>query len=188
MAALLRCPVLARNPRLLRALSTASAEPREPRPQIGARSGSPCPFMALQGGEGPPFVRAPPELQEDVTPPEEDPLQSLLDFGDPSEDPPERRPEENLPADAFPYQSLFGARLAGLRRSHTYREFTELGRSAQHPPSAILGSPPSAVLGSPPSEVSGSPPRLVQVWCSNDYLGMSRHPEVLRAARWAPQK
>ncbi|XP_056371415.1 5-aminolevulinate synthase, erythroid-specific, mitochondrial-like [Oenanthe melanoleuca] len=180
MAALLRCPALARNPRLLRALSTAP-----PRPHPGdPPEGSPCPFMALGGGAEPPFVqRAPPELQEDVTPPETDPLEWLLEFGDPSEEPPERRPEENLPDDAFPYEAVFGARLAGLRRSHTYREFTALARRAGDPPTAILGTPPS--LGSPPSAVLGSPPRLVQVWCSNDYLGMSRHPEVLRAARAA---
>ncbi|XP_058678368.1 5-aminolevulinate synthase, erythroid-specific, mitochondrial-like [Ammospiza caudacuta] len=176
MAALLRCPVLARNPRLLRAMSTAPA-----RPQTGAPpEGSPCPFMALgaRGGEGPPFVqRAAPELQEDVTPPraagtppeEAEALDWLLEFGDPPEDAPERRPEENLPEDAFPYEALLGARLAGLRRSHTYREFTALARRARDPPNALLGTPP----------------RLVQLWCSNDYLGMSRHPEVLRAARAA---
>ncbi|CAN8178677.1 unnamed protein product [Coccothraustes coccothraustes] len=104
MAALLRCPVLARNPRLLRALGTAP-----PRPH---------------------------------------------------------------PEDAFPYEALLGARLAGLRRSHTYREFAALARRARDPPSALLGTPP----------------RLVQLWCSNDYLGMSRHPEVLRAARWVLPK
>ncbi|XP_041345268.1 5-aminolevulinate synthase, erythroid-specific, mitochondrial-like, partial [Pyrgilauda ruficollis] len=76
------------------------------------------------------------------------------------------------PEDAFPYEAVLGARLAGLRRSHTYREFTALARRARDPPSALLGTPP----------------RLVQLWCSNDYLGMSRHPEVLRAARWAPRK
>ncbi|XP_066426346.1 5-aminolevulinate synthase, erythroid-specific, mitochondrial-like [Molothrus aeneus] len=172
MAALLRCPVLARNPRLLRAMATAPA-----RPQTGAPpEGSPCPFMAMggAGGEGPPFVqRAAPELQEDVSapgsPPEAEALDWLLEFGDPPEDPPERRPEETLPEDAFPYEALLGARLAGLRRSHTYREFTALARRARDPPSALLGTPP----------------RLVQLWCSNDYLGMSRHPEVLRAARAA---
>ncbi|XP_027563885.1 5-aminolevulinate synthase, erythroid-specific, mitochondrial-like, partial [Neopelma chrysocephalum] len=71
--------------------------------------------------------------------------------------------------DAFPYEAVFGGRLAGLRRSHTYREFTAVGRRARDPPTALLGTPP----------------RLVQLWCSNDYLGMSRHPEVLRAARAA---
>ncbi|XP_015471609.1 5-aminolevulinate synthase, erythroid-specific, mitochondrial-like, partial [Parus major] len=131
--------------------------------------GSHCPFIALEGEE-PPFVqRAAPELQEDVTPPEPEPLDWLLDLGDALEDPPERRLEENLPEDAFPYEAVFGGRLAGLRRSHTYREFTAVGRRAQHPPTAFVGSPP----------------RLIQLWCSNDYLGMSRHPEVLRAARAA---
>lgn len=165
MAALLRCPVLARHPWLVRALATAP-----PRPHPGdPPEGSHCPFIDL-GGEEPPFVqRAAPEVQEDVTSLEPEPLDWLLDLGDPLEDPPERRLEENLPEDAFPYEAVFGGRLAGLRRSHTYREFTAVGRRAQHPPTAFLGSPP----------------RLIQLWCSNDYLGMSRHPEVLRAARAA---
>ncbi|XP_005533410.1 PREDICTED: 5-aminolevulinate synthase, erythroid-specific, mitochondrial-like [Pseudopodoces humilis] len=165
MSALLRCPVLARHPGLLRALATAPARPHPGDPPEGSH----CPFIALEGEE-PPFVqRAAPELQEDVTPPEPEPLDWLLDLGDALEDPPERRLEENLPEDAFPYEAVFGGRLAGLRRSHTYREFTAVGRRAQHPPTAFVGSPP----------------RLIQLWCSNDYLGMSRHPEVLRAARAA---
>lgn len=83
MAALLRCPVLARHPWLARALASAP-----PRPHPG-RGGDPgpdadpprhCPFMELEGGRGagrggrgPLFVqRAPPEVQEDVVaPPEE---------------------------------------------------------------------------------------------------------------------
>ncbi|XP_041263101.1 5-aminolevulinate synthase, erythroid-specific, mitochondrial-like, partial [Onychostruthus taczanowskii] len=190
MAALLRCPVLARNPRLLRALGTAparphlgTAPPRSPRPEdafpyeavlgglcrisgsgqfwgiwrvlecsfrvgvflgcsfdLGAVSGCGFGLGAVSGcGFGVMMISGLPP--DPCAPPE----------------------------DAFPYEAVLGARLAGLRRSHTYREFTALARRARDPPSALLGTPP----------------RLVQLWCSNDYLGMSRHPEVLRAARAA---
>ncbi|XP_030330184.1 LOW QUALITY PROTEIN: 5-aminolevulinate synthase, erythroid-specific, mitochondrial-like [Strigops habroptila] len=165
MAALLRCPILARHPWLARAFATAP-----PRPHPGDPSrGSHCPFMELEGD--PPFVqRAPPEVQEDVTPPETAPMDWLMELMEtPEEAPPERALEENLPEGAFPYAALLEARLAALRRTHSYRVFTAVRRRADAPP-----------LG-----LSGAPPRALQVWCSNDYLGLSRHPAVLRAARAA---
>ncbi|GAB0202322.1 5-aminolevulinate synthase, erythroid-specific, mitochondrial-like [Grus japonensis] len=166
MAALLRCPVLARHPWLARALATAPPHPHPGDPSLGPH----CPFMELGGGGGPPFVqRAAPEMQEDVTPPEPAPLDWLLELEEPPEEPPDRRLDENLPEDAFPYEAVFGGRLAGLRRTHTYRVFTAVGRRADAPPLGIFGDPP----------------RPLQLWCSNDYLGMSRHPQVLRAAREA---
>lgn len=165
MAALLRCPVLARYPWLARAMASAP-----PRPNPGA--GSNCPFIELGGGT--PFVqRAAPEVQEDVAPLEAAPLDSLLlsllEPEETPETPPKKRLDDNLPEDAFPYEEVFGARLAGLRRTHTYRVFTAVARRADAPP-----------LG-----IAGSPRRPLQLWCSNDYLGMSRHPAVLRAARAA---
>ncbi|XP_071657362.1 5-aminolevulinate synthase, erythroid-specific, mitochondrial-like [Patagioenas fasciata] len=166
MAALLRCPVLARHPCLARFLATAP-----PRPHPGDTSMGPhCPFMELDGGD-PNFIqRAAPEMQEDVAPPPDGaPLDWLLELQELPQDPPERHLEENLPEDAFPYAAVFRGRLGGLRRTHSYREFTAVGRRADRPPLGLLGRPP----------------RALQLWCSNDYLGMSRHPHVLRAARLA---
>ncbi|XP_061875631.1 5-aminolevulinate synthase, erythroid-specific, mitochondrial-like isoform X2 [Colius striatus] len=164
MAALLRCPVLARHPWLIRALATAPPYPQPGDPSLAAH----CPFIDVGGG--PRFVqRAAPEVQEDVAPPEQASLDWLLDLEETPEEIPERRLDDNLPEDAFPYEAVFGGRLAGLKRTHTYRVFTAVGRRADAPPMGILGSPP----------------RPIQLWCSNDYLGMSRHPKVLQAARAA---
>ncbi|XP_053908141.1 5-aminolevulinate synthase, erythroid-specific, mitochondrial-like [Cuculus canorus] len=121
-------------------------------------------------GVSPPFFqRAAPEVQEDVAPPPSAPLNWLTDPEENPEENPERRLEDNLPEDAFPYAAVLRGRLWGLRRSHTYRVFTAVGRRAEAPPMAFWGSPP----------------RALELWCSNDYLGMSRHPQVIRAARTA---
>ncbi|KAM8793670.1 5-aminolevulinate synthase, erythroid-specific, mitochondrial-like [Eudromia elegans] len=174
-AALLRCPVLARDPRMLRILIRGFAAPPRTHPEDPP---SPCPFME-RGGAGGLVHRAPPELQEDVgtrgtahPDPDDpdDPEALLLSLLEPEQEPePERSLQDNLPEDAFPYEAVLGARLAALRRSHCYRVFTALSRAARAPP--LAAAPPR-----------GAP---VQVWCSNDYLGLSRHPEVLRAARAA---
>ena len=71
--------------------------------------------------------------------------------------------------DAFPYEEQFQAQLGALRRTHTYRVFTAVGRRADAPPLGTRGTAPHT---------------SVELWCSNDYLGLSRHPAVLRAARW----
>lgn len=64
------------------------------------------------------------------------------------------------------YQSLLNEKLNGLKSSGQYRTFITLNR--------ICGSYPLARL-----ERDGA--RLVVVWCSNDYLGMSQHPAVRQA-------
>jgi 5-aminolevulinate synthase len=48
-----------------------------------------------------------------------------------------------------------------------YRTFVDLERHADRPPYAIWRS--------------GGKTRQVVVWCSNDYLGMGRHPYVINA-------
>jgi len=61
----------------------------------------------------------------------------------------------------------FHSFLDEVRREGRYRIFTDLERRADHPPYA--------------SWRSGGSSREVVVWCSNDYLGMGRHPAVVDA-------
>jgi 5-aminolevulinate synthase len=61
----------------------------------------------------------------------------------------------------------FHSFLDGVRREDRYRVFTDLERHADRPPYA--------------SWRSGGTSREVVVWCSNDYLGMGRHPAVIDA-------
>ena len=65
------------------------------------------------------------------------------------------------------YQQIFVQALERLRRERRYRVFAEIERDAARFPRAIWRSP----VG----------PREIVVWCSNDYLGMGRHPDVIEA-------
>jgi 5-aminolevulinate synthase len=71
----------------------------------------------------------------------------------------------------FDYDGFFGDALDGLRREQRYRVFRPLGRELAPGPVAF-------------TTLDGMR-RAVTVWCSNDYLGMSRHPLVLEAGRSA---
>ncbi len=73
--------------------------------------------------------------------------------------------------DSFDYHEFFGEALANLRRENRYRVFRSLGRELLPGPVAF-------------TTLEGRR-RAVTVWCSNDYLGMSRHPLVLEALRSA---
>jgi 5-aminolevulinate synthase len=64
--------------------------------------------------------------------------------------------------------SRFEALIAEMKLDGRYRTFTELERIAGRFPTALWRRPDGAS-------------REVLVWCSNDYLGMGQHPEVLAA-------
>ena len=66
------------------------------------------------------------------------------------------------------YDARFGAMLDELKADGRYRTFIELGR--------IAGAFPRAIR-----HRSDGTSHLVTVWCSNDYLGMGQHPDVLEA-------
>jgi 5-aminolevulinate synthase len=71
------------------------------------------------------------------------------------------------------YNEIFQAQIAQVRREGRYRVFADLKRRC--------GAYPQAEHFPQVSEASNGGPRPVTVWCSNDYLGMSQHPNV-RAA------
>jgi 5-aminolevulinate synthase len=72
------------------------------------------------------------------------------------------------------YEQFFSNSLQSLHSEGRYRTFADLERRAGHYPEAVHHASQST--------------KPVTVWCSNDYLGMAQHPEVLRAARTALQK
>lgn len=65
------------------------------------------------------------------------------------------------------YTAIFERAVSKLRVEQRYRTFVDLER--------IVGSYPHAIWHSPEG------PREVVIWCSNDYLGMSQHPDVINA-------
>ncbi|KAL6228754.1 hypothetical protein BDW75DRAFT_235676 [Aspergillus navahoensis] len=67
------------------------------------------------------------------------------------------------PTNVFDYVSFYSAHIESKKQDQSYRYFKNINRLAQSFPQAHRECPQS----------------LVTVWCSNDYLGMSRNPEVL---------
>jgi 5-aminolevulinate synthase len=65
------------------------------------------------------------------------------------------------------YQSIFAEAIAALHAEKRYRVFADLER--------IAGRFPMAIWRSETDE------REIVVWCSNDYLGMGQHPDVIAA-------
>src|ERR1700720_3669391 len=75
--------------------------------------------------------------------------------------------ETRIKEGSMTLRSHFRSFLDGVRQEGRYRFFTDLERHAARPPYACWSD--------------GNNCREVVVWCSNDYLGMGRHPLVVDA-------
>ncbi|XP_018543693.1 5-aminolevulinate synthase, nonspecific, mitochondrial [Lates calcarifer] len=79
--------------------------------------------------------------------------------------------QDNLPGSMsrFHYDDFFEKKIEEKKSDHTYRVFKTVNRLANEFPMA--------------DDFTGSleEKREVSVWCSNDYLGMSRHPRVVQS-------
>lgn len=73
----------------------------------------------------------------------------------------------------FPYEEFFHEQIMRKKRDHSYRVFKKVNRLAENFPGAMEYS-----WGEKP----------ITVWCSNDYLGMSRHHSVTNSVRKALDK
>jgi 5-aminolevulinate synthase len=65
------------------------------------------------------------------------------------------------------YRQHFESTIEAIRREGRYRVFTDLERDAERPPYALWRR--------------GTQHTEIVIWCSNDYLGMGRHPLVVEA-------
>ncbi|XP_012151586.1 5-aminolevulinate synthase isoform X1 [Megachile rotundata] len=74
---------------------------------------------------------------------------------------------------SFPYEEFFHEQIMKKKKDHSYRVFKKVNRLAENFPTAVEYS-----WGEKP----------ITVWCSNDYLGMSRHPAVIDSVRQALDK
>lgn len=79
-------------------------------------------------------------------------------------------------ASLFDYQGFFAGHIAGLKREGRYRYFADLERIPERFPVARYHGPQGNPLPAPVE---------VTIWCSNDYLGLGQHPEVLAAVHAA---
>ncbi|KAJ8372072.1 hypothetical protein AAFF_G00294860 [Aldrovandia affinis] len=137
-----------------------------------------CPFVASQIG----VVRASPEVQEDVHPATA--VSSLLKglqstivekiqhvAMPPASLPPRLRDNMDAENPSFDYDAFFDGKIFEKKSDHTYRIFKTVNRRVDTFPFA--------------EDYSSERHRgaQVSVWCSNDYLGMSRHPQVLQSIR-----
>uniref|UniRef100_A0A4W5RJY2 5-aminolevulinate synthase n=1 Tax=Hucho hucho TaxID=62062 RepID=A0A4W5RJY2_9TELE len=157
-----------------------------PMPPSGQASGaSKCPFLAAEMGQNSGVVRqASIQLQEDVQ--EVRTVQKAQVLASSSgpvnasnlmkkllKQRPTRASQllqENMPSFSnFHYDEFFERKIEEKKSDHTYRVFKTVNRRASDFP---MGDDYSDSL---------SDRRDVSVWCSNDYLGMSRHPRVVNS-------
>ncbi|KAM9474758.1 5-aminolevulinate synthase, erythroid-specific, mitochondrial isoform 2-T2 [Clarias gariepinus] len=181
-----RCPIIARRITAQSAQTQGEEEGLLPHKgvkrsltlsaaQVAESMTKACPFVSSEIG----LVKASPQIQEDVHSvlppiPEEEVtsgttssvfsgLQGLRSsFAS-------HFLKDNIVGSSFDYDDFFTQKIIEKRNDHTYRIFKTVNRFADVFPFAEDYSVPGR-LGS-----------QVSVWCSNDYLGMSRHPRVVKA-------
>ncbi|XP_071369251.1 5-aminolevulinate synthase, erythroid-specific, mitochondrial-like [Centroberyx affinis] len=190
-----RCPIIARQisvsgpPSLETKMNVSPTQPPSHRPPtvnqkrqfaqsaalVAVSVSKDCPFVTSQIG----IVRASPEVQEDVHE-QSNPgvITSLLKGLKVSIPPTSAQTDavthllkDNMVGPSYDYDSFFSMKIAEKKEDHTYRVFKTVNRSAEVFPFAEDYS------------ISGREGSQVSVWCSNDYLGMSRHPQVLKGIR-----
>ncbi|CAK6951234.1 -aminolevulinate synthase%2C erythroid-specific, mitochondrial isoform X1 [Scomber scombrus] len=139
--------------------------------QVAVSVSKGCPFVSSQIG----MVRASPEVQEDV---QEGMMTSLLKglknsilLAADQTNTVTHLLKDNMVGPSYDYDGFFTEKIAEKKKDHTYRVFKTVNRSAEVFPFAEDYS------------ISGREGSQVSVWCSNDYLGMSRHPRVISAIR-----
>ncbi|XP_071766269.2 5-aminolevulinate synthase, erythroid-specific, mitochondrial [Centroberyx gerrardi] len=190
-----RCPIIARQisvsgpPSLETKMDVSPTRPPSHRPptvnqkrqfaqsaaQVAVSVSKDCPFVTSQIG----MVRASPEVQEDV---QEQPnpgvITSLLKGLKSSIFPTSAQTDtvthllkDNMVGPSYDYDTFFSVKIAEKKKDHTYRVFKTVNRNVEVFPFAEDYS------------ISGREGSQVSVWCSNDYLGMSRHPQVLKGIR-----
>ncbi|CAG2055744.1 unnamed protein product [Timema podura] len=136
-----------------------------------------CPFLS----EMTPLVReASKETKEDIIDltQRDKPLGTMIDRVDEIEAKQEipsfhHFEDDNISAGAFPYEDYFHKQIMKKKKDHSYRVFKKVNRLAKEFPAAL--------------EYSWGE-RPITVWCSNDYLGMSTHPQVKEAVRFSKCK
>ncbi|XP_043830789.1 5-aminolevulinate synthase, erythroid-specific, mitochondrial [Dromiciops gliroides] len=183
-----RCPVM-----VAQGLATSSPASKEAKVQA---YGSPslakgqCPFMEseLQAGKSKIVLKAAPEIQEDVQTFKAVPISCLVQeiqsslrkqlWGSRGQKLTVEKKithliQDNMPGShAFGYDAFFSGKIEEKKRDHTYRVFKTVNRRADAYP-----------LAQDFSEGGSLAAKEVSIWCSNDYLGMSRHPSVLQATQ-----
>ncbi|KAJ8016465.1 hypothetical protein DPEC_G00007480 [Dallia pectoralis] len=134
-----------------------------------------CPFVSKEIS----MVKASHEVQEDVPTEYNTGISSLLKELNESILPKVPNPivshllRDNMVGSSFDYDGFFDEKIFEKKNDFTYRIFKTVNRHADMFPFAEDHSIP----GRKGSQVS--------VWCSNDYLGMSTHPRVLKGIQEA---
>lgn len=158
-----------------------------PMPPAGQAGASKCPFLAAEMGQKNSGVvrEVSMALQEDVSEIRtvSKDVQDTKVGGNLMRKLMKQRPtsvshllQENMPKTVsnFRYDEFFEKKIEAKKNDHTYRVFKTVNRRATEFP---MGD-----------DYTESFKRNVSVWCSNDYLGMSRHPRVAQAVMKTLQK